>query len=104
MKTINYDNEKLNIIVDNYIDNNLYVGLVTKNDLEVYADLTINIPTYMFEEDNEIIISGDIGNDLVEKMEKIGILTDTNKIACSGFGRYKVMLFNREKAKDYILL
>ena len=75
--------------------------MITNNG-ENYCDLSVNIPTYMLETDDEIIINGDTSNELVEKLEDLGILIDTYKIAISGFGRYKVMIFNEEMAKDYI--
>lgn len=102
MKTINYGKEKLSLVIGNYECNgNLYVGLLTKDD-ESYSDITINIVDYLFELDNEVVINGDISNELVDKLEDLGILIDTYKMAFSGFGRYKVMIFNEEVAKDYI--
>ena len=102
MKAIKYDKENLYLVLGNYsCNNNLYVGLIDKNG-EDYCDLTINIPNYLFEFDDEVIISGDITNHLIETLEDLGILVDTYKIAFSGFGRYKVMIFNEEVAKEYI--
>ena len=102
MKYITYGKEKLYFFLDNYANNGaLYIGLCTK-DNELYADLTINIPEYLFYAWNEIIINGDISSDLVKKLEKAGILEPTGKLTRSGFGTYKIMEFNFEKAKDYI--
>ena len=102
MKAIKYKKYNLYFELANYnYGGNLYVGMITNNG-ESYCDLSVNIPTYMLETDDEIIINGDTSNELVEKLEDLGILIDTYKIATSGFGRYKVMIFNEEMAKDYI--
>ena len=102
MKAVKYDKEKLYFTIGTYsYGGNLYVGMIT-NKGEDFCDLSINIPTYMLETDNEIIINGDINNELVETLKDLGILIDTYKMAFSGFGRYKVMIFNEEMAKDYI--
>lgn len=102
MKTIKYADKKLYITLGSYsYGGNLYVGMITDKG-EDFCDLSINIPTYMLETDNEIIINGDTSNKLVETLEDLGILIDTYKIALSGFGRYNVMIFNEEMAKDYI--
>lgn len=102
MKAIKFNKENLYMVLGNYSsNNNLYIGLITKSG-EDYCDLTINIPNYLFEFDDEVIINGDTSNELVEVLEDLGILVDTYKIAFSGFGRYKVMIFNEEVAKEYI--
>lgn len=102
MKAIKHNKYNLYFELGNYsYGGNLYVGMITSNG-ESYCDLSVNIPTYMLETDDEIIINGDTSNELVEKLEDLGILIDTYKIALSGFGRYKVMIFNEEMAKDYI--
>lgn len=102
MKIINYGKEKLSLVMGNYQCNgNLYIGMITDKG-EDFCDLSINIPTYMLETDNEIIINGDTSNELVEKLEDLGILIDTYKVAFSGFGKYKVMIFNEKVAKDYV--
>lgn len=102
MKTIKYTDEKLYITLGSYsYGGNLYVGMITDKG-EDFCDLSVNIPTYMLETDEEIIINGDTSNELVETLEDLGILIDTYKVAFSGFGRYKVMIFNEEMAKDYI--
>ena len=102
MNSIKYENEDLYLVLGNYsCNNNLYIGLITKRG-EDYCDLTINIPNYLFEFDDEVIINGNTSNELVEVLEDLGILVDTYKIAFSGFGRYKVMIFNEEVAKEYI--
>lgn len=114
MKTIKWTWKEFNkkydlyLTLNNYINNgNLYVGIMYYDkeieDYDLFSDLTINITDYMFELDDEIIINNDIPTDLVEKLEELGILIDTYKYAYSGFGAYKVMIFNKELAKDYIL-
>lgn len=102
MKKIKYGKYNLYLVLGNYTyGKNLYVGIITSSG-ENYCDLSINIPTYLFETENEIIINNDISNDLVDKLEELGILTDTYKVAFSGYGRYRVMIFNEEIAKEYI--
>lgn len=102
MKYIKYKKEKLRFILDNYACNGaLYVSLLTQ-DNEYYTDLSINIPDYMLEFEEEIIINNDTSNDLVEKLVDMGILIDMYKVAHSGFATYRVMYFNKELAKDYI--
>lgn len=102
MKAVKYGKEKLYFTIGTYnYGGNLYVGMVNDKG-EDFCDLSVNIPTYMLETDEEIIINGDISNELVEVLEDLGILIDTYKMAFSGFGRYKVMIFNEEMAKDYI--
>lgn len=102
MEYIKYGKTNLCLILASYKNNgNLYVGLKTKSG-EDYSDLTINIPMYMFETDNEIIINNDNSNELIETLEDLNILTDTFKYAYSGYARYKVMNFNKEVAKKYI--
>lgn len=102
MNKIKYGKYKLNMVLSNYLhNNNLYIGLITGSG-ESFADLTINIPNYLFELDNEIVINGDIPNDLINVLEDLGILIDTYKFAYSGYGQYKVMYFNYDVAKDYI--
>ena len=102
MNFIKYENEDLYLVLGNYsCNNNLYIGINTKEG-EMFSDLTINITDYMFEFDNEIIINGDCPIELVEILEDLGILINTYKVAFSGFGEYKVMIFNEEVAKEYI--
>ena len=102
MKSIEYMNRKLYLSLSNYYyGDNLYVSLINEKD-DNFCDLTINIPTYLFEDEKEIIINGDTNEKLVDKLEELGIVTDTYKYAFSGYGKYKVMIFNEEKAKDYI--
>ena len=104
MKTIKYGRYKLGLVLANYVNNgNLYIGLITGSG-ESFADLTINIPNYFFELKDEIIINGDVSNDLIKALEDLGILINTYKLAYSGFGRYKVMIFNYEIAKDYVVV
>lgn len=69
--------------------------------IEPFSDLTINIPMYMFETDNEIIIDNDCPMELIEQLEDIGILNNTYKTAQSGFATYMVMQIDLEKAKEY---
>ena len=103
MEYISYNGEKLGFYLDNYANNgNLYVSLYTQNN-EDYADLSINLPNYLLEFEEEIVINGDVSSDLVKKLVDKGILIDTFKTAYSGFETYKVMYFNREIAKDYII-
>ena len=102
MNTIQYKGEHLHLNLGSYTyGDNLYVGVETENG-ESYCDLTINIPTYMFEDDNEIIINGDVEEDFIEILESLGILFDTYKYAFSGFGKYRVMIFNESMAKEYV--
>lgn len=110
MKHIDYKfygkNYKLFLAIGNYYDNGeLYIGLVNK-DGESFADLTINIPFYFFEqgEDGEIIINGDISQDLVKKLVELNIIKKKNKYAYSGYGKYEVAKINKEVMKDYILI
>lgn len=114
MKTIKWTWKEFNKNYDlcftfnNYINNNrLYVGIMYYDeeieDYDLYSDLTINITDYMLEFDDEIIINNDIPTDLVKKLEDLGILIDTYKYAYSGFSQYKVMIFNKDLAKDYVL-
>lgn len=102
MEKIKYGRYNLYLVLGNYsYGNNLYVGLITSGG-EDYCDLSINIPTYLFETDNEIIINNDTSNELINKLEELGIITDTYKVAFSDYGRYKVMIFNEEVAKKYV--
>lgn len=91
-----------------YMNNNrLYVGVLCYNkeykDYECFTDLTINIPSYMFETDTEIILNNDTNRELIDLLLDMGVITDTCKYAYSGFGTYKVVEFNMEKAKEYML-
>lgn len=102
MKAIKYDNYNLYFELGTYnYGGALFIGMITEDE-ESFCDLTINITDYMFELDNEVIINGDISEELIETLEDLGILIDTYKFAYSGFGKYKVMIFNEEIAKDYV--
>lgn len=80
-----------------------YIGLVSfESIVEPFSDFTINIPMYMFENDNEIILSNDIEDDLIELLVNMGIIKCTGKFAYSGFSKYRVVEFYEDKAKEYI--
>lgn len=114
MKAIKFNWKELDLKYDLYIttsnySNNgrLYVGLVYYdteiNDYECFTDLTINIPMYMLESENEIILSNDTPKELIDLLLRLGIITDTYKVAYSGYSQYQVVLFNKEVAKEYML-
>lgn len=94
----------LSFEIGNYTHNNrLYVGLVSMGEpIEPFSDFTINVPWYLFESDDEIILSNDIEDDLVKLLEDMGIIKDTYKVVCSGFSKYRVVEFYEDKAKEYI--
>ena len=103
MKTINYKRYKLGLAIGNYVDNDrLYLGLIMKNG-EDWGDLSVNIPSFTIFDDNEFVIDGDNPEDLIEAIEKAGIIKLTDRTAYSGYGAYKVAIFNEEVAKDYIV-
>jgi hypothetical protein len=114
MKTIKWTWKEFNKNYDlclrtsNYVNNNrLYVGIMYYDTelkgYEIFSDLTINIPSYELKNDYEIVINNDTPIDLIEKLEDLGILLDTYDYAYSGFSQYKVMIFNKELAKEYML-
>lgn len=100
MKIINYMGEKLHFELSRYGNDRLCIEIITANG-ENFNTLTVNIPSYMLEDKNEIIINGNVSDNFIEKLENLGILTNTHKYAHSGYGVYKVMIFNQDKAKDY---
>lgn len=80
-----------------------YVGLVSISEpIEPFSDFTINIPMYLFENDNEIILDSMIEKDLIDILVDLGIVKATCKVARSGFGEYRVVEFYEDKAKEYI--
>lgn len=92
----------LQFVFDKYCyGNNLYVEIIDINENESFCDLTININGYIFENKEEIIVDNDTPIELIKTLEEMEILKDTGKYAYSGYARYKVMLFNKEKAKKY---
>lgn len=110
IKTIKFDwlEEKweLGFNIGKYTNNGrIYIGVLDKKgaSFECFSDLTINIPMYLFEEDSEIIINNDAPIELIDLLVKMNILVDTYKFAYSGYSRYKVMRFNKENAREYIV-
>lgn len=94
---------KLALETGKYSNNGrLFIDILDMNEKESFTDLTINIPTYIFETDNEIIINNDCPSELVDLLEKMEILEDTYKLAISGYSVYHIERFNYEKAKKYI--
>lgn len=88
--------------IANYINNgNIYIGAIDIDNEESFCDITINIPMYFFEYENEVILDNDIPSELVDLLEKEGFITFSGKYANSGFARYKVVRINEEKFKEY---
>lgn len=105
----NYFNKEYKLLLElaNYYTNNaLCINILYyDNDLESWENfttLTINLDL-LKEEENEIFINNDVSNELIEKLEKLKIITLKNDIIHYNMGTYEKAFFNYDIAKKYII-
>lgn len=108
MKTINFKWTEINnhtytvyfSMSNYYYGGSKYISVIDSNENEVFCDLTINIPTYILNE-NEIIINGDVPKSLLKSMEKEKLIKITRKTVKSGFAEYMICEIDYDKLKEY---
>lgn len=80
---------------EKYLNDRLYLSLVYYDKefgYELWDDLTINLPELLIENDNIVFINDSISKNILEKLEKIGLLAylDTVKYNMGRYGKYVV--------------
>lgn len=85
------------LIKTTYAVNNR-ISLSLQNLEEYYADITINIPNILLQE-NEIILNNDLC-DLAEKFEELGLYKIVNIIPYN-YGRYMIAELNMDVLNKY---
>lgn len=109
----NYYDRDLYLTKNTYLNNGrLYLGLeciegeelggrVAYTGMELYGDITINLPDQMIESDNIIFADNDLSQDVTSMLEEIGLLTYLDTIQYN-YGRYKKYLVDTKVMKEYL--
>lgn len=98
------DNEDLYLyksIYQDFMASSDYYGLYN-NENELYCDITINLSGMFNLAENEIYISNDISNELLQNICSNGVFEDTKRKQKYNYGEYKIIKINTNKIKDYI--
>lgn len=98
---IEYDNEKLFLFIDEYVNNNrMYIGLINK-DGELFNDITINLSDAPLRNNTQIFINSDLSFEIKKLLYKTEVF---NKISEQRYNmdNYDIARINKNNLKKYI--
>lgn len=105
----NYDsgvNYNLYLYKSYYASNGrLYLALdyydEEEKDYQIFDDLTINLNDLMIENDNIIFTNGDIPEEILEKLEDIGLIAYLDTVKYN-YGTYYKYIVNEDVMNKYL--
>ena len=97
------DDYELVIVEDKYSANDtLYLGLIDVNTYELFADITVNIPYGVAEENTQYVDTNSYCDVLKNIVKKYKLGTKVGADIQSGFCSYPLYKFNRKNIEKYL--